>query len=61
MRRHLLTGMIIGGLIGTYYGMTMSRQNQRRLTNMADNLIDRGSDMAGMIKDRATDLMDRVR
>ncbi|HHW98672.1 MAG TPA: YtxH domain-containing protein [Firmicutes bacterium] len=57
MRRGLIAGMIIGGVIGTYYGMSLGSKSERRLRRMADDFLDRGSEMMDRVKDRATRMM----
>ncbi len=57
MRRGLVTGMIIGGVLGTYYGMSLNSKSERRLQRMADDFLDRGTEMMDRVKDRASHIM----
>lgn len=57
MRRGLIAGMIIGGVLGTYYGMSMNHRSEQRLQRMADDFMDRSSDMMDRVKDRASRMM----
>lgn len=61
MRRGgLLTGMILGGMIGVYYGMSMNGKRRARMRHMADDVIDRGGDVVDSMMDRAHSLMERI-
>lgn len=57
MRRGLVAGMIIGGVLGTYYGMSLNNRSERRLQRMADDFLDRGTEMMDRVKDRASRMM----
>ncbi|NLY54835.1 MAG: YtxH domain-containing protein [Firmicutes bacterium] len=57
MRRGLLAGLVIGGVLGAYYGMSMGNREQRRLRRMANDLMSRGEDMMDMMKDKASHMM----
>ena len=57
MRRGLLTGLVVGGLLGTYYGMSLNNKSERRLQRMADDLLDRGGEMVDRVRDRASRMM----
>lgn len=57
MRRGLVAGMIIGGMLGTYYGMSLNNRSERRLQRMADDFLDRGTEMMDRVKDRASRMM----
>ncbi|MGI6357410.1 MAG: YtxH domain-containing protein [Bacillota bacterium] len=61
MRRGLLTGLVIGGIIGAYYGMNMSSRDQRRLRESAGDLLDRGGEVVDRVKDGALRFMDNWR
>lgn len=57
MRRGLVTGLIIGGVLGVYYGLTVSNRERRRLNYLADDLLERGSDVMDMVRDKAVRTM----
>ncbi|NLW17925.1 MAG: hypothetical protein GX033_09885 [Firmicutes bacterium] len=57
MRRGLIAGMIIGGVLGAYYGMSLSSRQERRLQRLADDFLDRGNEMMARVKDRASRMM----
>lgn len=61
MRRGLIAGIIIGGIVGAYYGMNMGNREQRRLRHATDDVIDRGGDIVDQVKDRAVRLFDNLR
>ena len=57
MRRGLIAGLIVGGLLGTYYGMSLNSKSEQRLQRMADDFLDRSGDMMDKVKDRASRMM----
>ena len=57
MRRGLIAGMIIGGVLGTYYGMSMGNRSEQRLQRMADDFLDRSSEMMDRVRGRASRMM----
>jgi len=61
MRRGLITGLIIGGIVGAYYGMNMTSRDQRRLRQTTDDLLGRGTDMVDRVKDGAVRFLDNLR
>ncbi len=61
MRRGLITGLVIGGIVGAYYGMNMTGRDQRRLRRGADDLLDRGGEAVDRMRDGAMRLVDNWR
>lgn len=57
MRRGLLAGLIVGGMLGTYYGMSLNNRGERHLQRMADEFLDRSGDMMDKVRDRASRMM----
>lgn len=60
MRRGFFAGIVLGSLIGVYYGMSMNGKDRRRLRHMASDAMDRGTDMVDMVKDRAQRLVEHI-
>lgn len=60
MRRGLMTGLIVGGIVGTCYGMSMGKKNERQLRRMADDFLDRSEDVIDMMKDKTSHLMHSI-
>lgn len=58
MKHGVLAGLIIGGVVGVYYGINMSKRDEKRLRHAADDLLGRGGDMVDGLKDRAVRLFD---
>lgn len=61
MRRGLITGLVIGGIVGAYYGMNMGSREQRRLRQATDDLLERGTDVVDRVRDGAGRLFDNLR
>ncbi len=61
MRRGLITGLILGGIVGAYYGMNMTSRDQRRVRQATDDLLGRGTDVVDRVKDGAVRLFDNLR
>ncbi len=60
MRRGFLAGILLGGLVGVYYGMTMDGKGRRRLRHMATDAADRGTDMIDMVRDKAQRIVEHI-
>ena len=58
MRRGFITGLILGGLVGTYYGMQLTTREKSELRGMAVKLASRGRHMLDEARDSVDDLMD---
>ena len=57
MRRGLVCGLIIGGLLGAYYARTVSSKQERRWQQMADEFVEKSCEVLDCMKEKAAHLM----
>ncbi|MBS3872777.1 MAG: hypothetical protein KGZ92_08235 [Firmicutes bacterium] len=58
MNRGFMAGIVLGGLVGAYYGIQMVRGNRSQLRNMAMRLAKRGRRALGRVGTRAERAME---
>lgn len=66
MRKGFIAGLLVGGLVGAYYGMQMTVREKSELRGMAMNFASRGKNAmnefgvnsAGVLRDAAEEMME---
>jgi gas vesicle protein len=58
LRKGFITGLLLGGLVGTYYGMQLTTREKSELRGMAMNLASRSRQAMQEARESIDDLMD---
>ena len=58
MRKGFITGLVLGGLVGTYYGMQLTTREKSDLRSMAMRLASKSREALYEARDSVDDLVD---